>query len=71
MTVQVLQVAKDEWRYWRRSRLAISVLLLTLTLALASVIVTTYNMKAQADNRERLQRAAEQTFLEQPDRHPS
>jgi ABC-2 type transport system permease protein len=66
----MIKVAKDEWRYWYRSRLAMSVLLLTVVLALASVIVTTLNMSTLEEKREELQRVAEQTFIDQPDRHP-
>ena len=41
---KALVVAKDEWRYWLRSKLAISVLVIGLLLTLSSVIVTAVTM---------------------------
>lgn len=70
MIASVLCIAKDEWRYWYRSRLAISVLLLTVIISLASVIITAVNMDNLNQQRESLQRAAEQSFVDQPNRHP-
>lgn len=66
----ILTVAKDEWRYWVRSKLAITVLIVGLMLTLSSVIVTAFNMTALSHERSSLQDKAEQTFVEQPDRHP-
>ncbi|MFC3122691.1 DUF3526 domain-containing protein [Agaribacter flavus] len=63
-------VAKDEWRYWQRSKLAVSVLIIGLLLTVSSVIVTLVNMHALSHERSSLQNTAEETFVDQPDRHP-
>ncbi|MEM8682005.1 MAG: DUF3526 domain-containing protein [Pseudomonadota bacterium] len=65
-----LAVARDEWRYWRRSRLVLSVAVLFITI-LAIVSVTTA-IRIHEDTHERTSHQAdsEQTFLSQPDRHP-
>lgn len=67
---KILIVAKDEWRYWLRSKLAISVLTIGLILTLSSVIVTSVNMAELNHARQALQHNAEDTFVDQPDRHP-
>jgi ABC-2 type transport system permease protein len=67
---KVLVVAKDEWRYWLRYKLAISVLVIGLLLTLSSVIVTAVTMMELSHTRSSLQDTAEQTFVDQPDRHP-
>lgn len=67
---QVLTVANDEWRYWARSKLALSVLIIGLLLTLSSVIVTAINMMELSHERQTLQNTAEETFVDQPDRHP-
>lgn len=63
-------VAKDEWRYWLRSKLAMTVLAIGLVLTLASVIVTAITMMELSHTRHELQTSAEQSFVDQPDRHP-
>ncbi|WP_444995346.1 ABC transporter permease [Aliikangiella sp. IMCC44359] len=63
-------VAKDELRYWSRSKLAISVLIIGIILTLSSVIVTAFKMHELNNQRQTMQNTAEQTFMEQPDRHP-
>jgi ABC-2 type transport system permease protein len=70
MSSAILTVAKDEWRYWIRSKLAISVLAIGLVLTVASVVVTAFNMVELSHQRQALQNTSEQTFAEQPDRHP-
>jgi len=67
---QVLTVANDEWRYWARLKLALSVLIIGLLLTLSSVIVTAINMMELSHERQTLQNTAEETFVDQPDRHP-
>lgn len=66
----VLTVAKDELRYWVRSKLALSVLAIGILLTLSSVIVTAINMTELNHQRQSLQNTAEETFTDQPDRHP-
>lgn len=67
---KVISVAKDEWRYWVRSKLAISVLITGLLLTLSSVIATSVKIHELNHERTLLQNSAEETFADQPDRHP-
>lgn len=67
---QIWCVAKDEWRYWLRSQLAISVLIIGIVLTLSSVIVTAFNMHELTHERQAMQNTSEKTFMQQPDRHP-
>jgi ABC-2 type transport system permease protein len=60
----------EEWRFWRRSRMASSVFVIGLVLLLCSIALTTYQMSRAAHERAHLQAASEQAFLEQPARHP-
>lgn len=65
-----LIIAKEEWRLWLRSKVAI-IAFLTVSLIIAATSIL--NASRMADERaERIhqQEVAEQTFLEQPDRHP-
>lgn len=66
----VLSVAKGEWCYWIRSKLAVSVLIIGVLLTISSVIVTGFNVQALVHEREAMQKTSEDTFMEQPDRHP-
>ena len=70
MDSRVWTIARDEWRYWRRSKLAMTLLLIAVLLASTSVIVTYSSVNEEANQREHLQLQAEQTFVGQPDRHP-
>ncbi|MEX0299932.1 MAG: delta 1-pyrroline-5-carboxylate reductase, partial [Kordiimonas sp.] len=63
-------IAIDEWRYWRRSKIAVSVLWIGIVLVVGSALLTTNQMIAAFHEREHLQTTAEDTFLSQPDRHP-
>ena len=63
-------IAKEEWRYWLRSKLAISVLSIGLILTLSSVFITSINMIELTHTRQALQSNAQDNFAEQPDRHP-
>lgn len=63
-------IAKDEWRYWFRSKLALSVLIIGLLLTVSSVIITAFSMLELSHQRQAMQSNSEQTFVEQPDRHP-
>jgi len=63
-------VAREEWRYWLRSKLATSVLSIGLILTLSSVIATAVNMTELTHTRQALQSNAQDNFVEQPDRHP-
>ena len=66
----ILIIAKEEWRYWRRSRLGIIAGLALLLIVIASTISTTVQVEAERSLRENFQTSAEETFKEQPDRHP-
>jgi ABC-2 type transport system permease protein len=67
---QAYIVAKDEWRYWIRSKLALTVLVIGLLLTFSSVIVTGIKMMELNQERQSLQNSAEEAFVGQPDRHP-
>lgn len=67
---KAITVAKDEWRYWVRSKLALSVLITGLLLTLSSVIATSVKVHELNHQRASLQNSAEETFVDQPDRHP-
>lgn len=70
MSNTVLTVARDEWRYWQRSRLAQSVVILAFLLAVASVWVTHASVSHSIDQRQHQQAESEAVFEAQPDRHP-
>ena len=65
-----LRIFTEEWRYWSRSRLAVSAMALLLIVILAAVVSTVTRMQSAAEARRTMQDAAEQAFLSQPDRHP-
>ncbi|MEM7081117.1 MAG: DUF3526 domain-containing protein [Pseudomonadota bacterium] len=65
-----LRIALEEWRFWLRSRLAISAAALMFVLIVAAVVSTVSRMQSEAETRHAMQDAAEKTFLAQPDRHP-
>jgi len=66
----VVRIAAEEWRYWRRSKLASVVLVVTLLLIVTSVVATNAQLNAAAAARTQLQASAEKAFREQPARHP-
>ncbi|WP_017443998.1 ABC transporter permease [Gayadomonas joobiniege] len=66
----ISKISYDEWRFWHRSKLAASILIIGTVLTLLSAIVNSVKMQQTAHEREHLQHAAESRFLEQPDRHP-
>ena len=70
MNSVVFTIAKDELRYWHRSKLAISVIVLMVLFTIASVIVTGISSSNAVHERTHLQEKAEHAFLDQPDRHP-
>jgi len=67
---QIFRIASDEWRYWRRSRLAVAASVLFLILALVTGVLTSLRQEAEAALRNHHQAEAEEAFLSQPDRHP-
>ena len=62
MSNTVLTVARDEWRYWQRSRLAQSVVILAFLLAVASVWVTHASVSHSIDQRQHQQAESEAVF---------
>lgn len=67
---RVLIIAADEWRYWLRSKLALTALVLTAILLVTTTILTILRIDAERETRASHQAEAEATFLSQPDRHP-
>lgn len=63
-------VAKEEWRFWLRSKLALASAALFLMLLIVTVVITTLRVAGERYEREHHQAEAESTFLAQPDRHP-
>ncbi len=66
----VLRVFTEEWRYWFRSRLAITATMLLLLVVATAVVSTLSRMQMEKASRQSMQTAAEEAFLAQPDRHP-
>lgn len=66
----LLTIAGAEWRYWLRSRLALGGAVLLAGLLIATTVLTTLRMKAEAAERAHHQAEAEAAFLSQPARHP-
>ena len=66
----IKQVTCDEWRFWHRTKLAATILVIGTLLTIVSVVVNTIEMEHTAHERAHLQRTSETQFLEQPDRHP-
>jgi len=63
-------IAREEWRYWRRSRLATSTALLFLLLLVATSVLTGLRIAEEREHRQDHQAEAEESFVSQPDRHP-
>ncbi len=66
----VLLIARDEWRFWRRSKLGAAAGLLALILTCASLLATINQVRSERETRVALQSEAEDTFRNQPARHP-
>ena len=66
----VLTIALDEWRQWRRSRLAVAGLAIFGALLLVVSVLTALDVAEARHERLHQQAEAERTFLDQPDRHP-
>lgn len=65
-----LTIAVQEWCYWLRTKLAASIALLALLLICISVVSTANQVATEKSTRESLQIKAEETFRDQPARHP-
>ncbi|MCU0775090.1 MAG: DUF3526 domain-containing protein [Ideonella sp.] len=66
----LVAIAAAEWRYWLRSRLALSGALLMAVLLVATTGLTALRMQGETAERLHNQAQAEAAFLSQPDRHP-
>lgn len=67
---RLLAIARAEWRFWLRSRLALGSALLVAGLLIATSVLTTLRMDDEAAQRAHHQAAAEAAFRAQPARHP-
>jgi len=65
-----VRIAREEWRQWLRSRLAILSLIVFTALLLFTTLLTTLDAQEARHQRLHQQQQAEETFLNQPDRHP-
>lgn len=63
-------IAKEEWRQWLRSRLAVTSLVVFAGLLLVTTVLSTLDARKAQHERLHQQEQAEETFLSQPDRHP-
>jgi ABC-2 type transport system permease protein len=64
------RIAREEWRYWARSRLALAATGLLALVLLSTLALTALEVRADAARRAALQDEARETFLSQPARHP-
>jgi len=65
-----IYIAAQEWRYWSRTRLVAAVAMLAFLLIIVSSFTTFKQITTEKEARTSLQVAAEQTFRDQPARHP-
>ncbi|MEM7728590.1 MAG: ABC transporter permease subunit, partial [Pseudomonadota bacterium] len=65
-----VRIAREEWREWRRSRLAVSALGLFCALLIVVSLLTAADMTQARQDRLHQQAHAEEIFLAQPARHP-
>ena len=65
-----LTITTDEWRYWLRSKLALAVVALFVVILVGVSVLTNLRIDAETHEREHHQEVSEETFLDQPDRHP-
>ena len=63
-------IAIQEWRYWLRTKLGSTVAVMSLILVCISVFASLSQQAQERDTRESLQIQAEETFRDQPARHP-
>jgi len=65
-----IRIAKEEWRQWMRSRLAVLSLIVFAVLLFFTTTLTMLDAQEARHERLHQQTQAEETFLSQPDRHP-
>lgn len=64
------RIAREEWRLWARSRVALVAALIMAVLVAVTSTLTALRVAEEAERRAARQGSAEATFLAQPDRHP-
>jgi len=69
-TSPVWRIAREEWRYWLRSKTAIAVSIAAIALITTSLTTNYARIAAEREARVQLQAVAEETFRNQPARHP-
>ena len=70
MISSALTIAAAEWRYWFRSKLGAASAVLAFILICTSLVATISQIKSERETREAFQLTAEETFRNQPARHP-
>ena len=65
-----LRIAREEWRQWMRSRLAVISLIVFAVLLIFTTGLILLGAQAARHDRLHQQEQSEETFLSQPDRHP-
>jgi len=65
-----ITIATEEWRYWSRTKLGAAAAMLALILVCISVFASLSQQANEKNTRESLQIKAEETFRDQPARHP-
>ncbi|GGP70652.1 ABC transporter permease [Shewanella algicola] len=68
--IAITKITWDEWRFWHRTKLAATIIVIGTLLTIVSAIVNTVEMQNAKHEREHMQQSSEAKFLEQPDRHP-
>lgn len=66
----ISKIAGDEWRFWRRTKLAATIIVIGTLLTIASAVINTIEVQHATHEREHLQQSSEAQFFDQPDRHP-
>ena len=66
----VARIAREEWRYWSRSKTGIAAIVVVMLLLVTSLFTTYVQVQSERDARSQLQTAAEDRFRDQPARHP-
>lgn len=66
----IILIAFDELRYWRRSKVALTVLVTLLLVSMCAALVSHTEVTRRAEERLAQQAEADAIFQAQPDRHP-
>lgn len=67
----ISQIAKDEWRFWKRTKTATTILIIGIVLTVISAVVNSVQMEKASHEREHFQSASEAQFLDQPTAIPT